>query len=75
LTSHQSIPLEAGEDLIWHKQVSLKVSIFAWRLLRDTLPTKVNLASRDIITLEAQSCVARCGGMESTQHLYFLQHL
>jgi len=22
-------------DLVWHKQVPLKVSIFAWRLLRD----------------------------------------
>ncbi|MCI19691.1 cysteine-rich receptor-like protein kinase, partial [Trifolium medium] len=28
------------EDLIWHKQVPLKVSILAWRLLRDRLPTK-----------------------------------
>ncbi|GAU16213.1 hypothetical protein TSUD_298450 [Trifolium subterraneum] len=32
-----------GEELIWHKQVPLNVSIFAWRLLRDRLPTKANL--------------------------------
>jgi len=28
-------------DLIWHKHVSLKVSIFAWPLLRDRLPTQL----------------------------------
>jgi len=27
-------------DLVWHKHVPLKVSILAWRLLRDRLPTK-----------------------------------
>ncbi|RHN51538.1 putative reverse transcriptase zinc-binding domain-containing protein [Medicago truncatula] len=31
-------------SLIWHNQVPLKVSLFAWRLLRDRLSTKVNLA-------------------------------
>jgi hypothetical protein len=56
-------------DLIWHKHVSLKVSIFAGRLMRDRLPTKSNLVAHGIITPEAQSCVARCGDMvESAQH-------
>ncbi|MCI64593.1 cysteine-rich receptor-like protein kinase, partial [Trifolium medium] len=40
LISQQRIDLDAVEELIWHKQVPLKVSIFAWRLLRDRLPTK-----------------------------------
>ncbi|MCI32173.1 cysteine-rich receptor-like protein kinase [Trifolium medium] len=53
LTSHPSDSLDAAADLIWHKQVSLKVSIFAWRLLRERLPTKTNLAIRGIITPEA----------------------
>ncbi|GAU10332.1 hypothetical protein TSUD_422680, partial [Trifolium subterraneum] len=70
LTSHQPIPLTDTEDLIWHKQVPLKVSIFAWRLLRNRLPTKDNLAHRGIITAEAQSCVAGCGALESAQHLF-----
>ncbi|MCI88772.1 histone-lysine N-methyltransferase ATXR2, partial [Trifolium medium] len=39
--------------------------VFAWRLLRDRLPTKSNLAIHGIITPEAQSCVAGCGDMES----------
>ncbi|GAU43818.1 hypothetical protein TSUD_248070 [Trifolium subterraneum] len=70
LTSHQSMPLANVEDLIWHKQVPLKVSIFTWILLHNMLPTKVNLANRGITTPEAQSCVAGCGALESAQHLF-----
>ncbi|GAU39449.1 hypothetical protein TSUD_290150 [Trifolium subterraneum] len=33
------------------------------------LPTRTNLENRGIITPDAQSCVAGCGEMESTQHL------
>jgi hypothetical protein len=47
-----------------------KVSIFAWRLLRDRLPTRVNLAARGILTPEAHMCVSSCGGVESAQHLF-----
>ncbi|MCI70696.1 helicase-like protein, partial [Trifolium medium] len=35
LTSQDSVTLGAAEALIWHPQVPLKVSILAWRLLRD----------------------------------------
>ncbi|PNX58391.1 cysteine-rich receptor-like protein kinase, partial [Trifolium pratense] len=40
LTSHKLITVDVAEGLIWHTQVSLKVFIFAWRLLPDKLPTK-----------------------------------
>jgi hypothetical protein len=40
LTSQQPVTLDAAEDLIWHRQVPLKVTIFAWRLLRDKLTNK-----------------------------------
>ncbi|GAU44008.1 hypothetical protein TSUD_349400 [Trifolium subterraneum] len=70
LTSHPSDPLDDVLDLIWHKQVPLKVSIFPWRLLRDRLRTKTNLVTRGIITSEAQACVAGCGGTETAQHLF-----
>ncbi|MCH96906.1 helicase-like protein [Trifolium medium] len=43
LTSQQHVTLDVAEELIWHKQVPLKVSILAWRLLCDKLPTKANL--------------------------------
>jgi hypothetical protein len=65
LTSQDSFTLGAAEDLVWHKQVPLKVSIFVWRLLRDSLPTKSNLVARGIISPEDQLCVSGCGGVES----------
>ncbi|GAU29128.1 hypothetical protein TSUD_58940 [Trifolium subterraneum] len=71
LTSHDSVTLGEAETIIWHKQVPLKVSICAWRLLRDRLPTRTNLVSRGIISPEAHFCVSGCGGIESTQHLFF----
>ncbi|GAU10440.1 hypothetical protein TSUD_422840, partial [Trifolium subterraneum] len=43
LTAQDSVTMDDAEKLIWHPQVPLKVSIFAWRLLRDRLPTKANL--------------------------------
>ncbi|GAU40818.1 hypothetical protein TSUD_398020 [Trifolium subterraneum] len=45
LTSQVTATMDEAEKLIWHSQVPLKVSIFAWRLLRDRLPTKANLIS------------------------------
>lgn len=54
---------DAIRDLIWLKQVPLKVSISAWRVLRNKLLMKVNLVAHDIITQDAQLCVTGCGGM------------
>ncbi|MCI49454.1 70 kDa peptidyl-prolyl isomerase, partial [Trifolium medium] len=68
LTSQDSVTLDVAEGLIWHSQVPLKVSIFAWRLLRDRLPTKANLVTRGILSSEAHFCVSGCGAVESAQH-------
>jgi len=56
--------------LLWHKEVPLKVLIFAWRLFRDQLPTKNNLIRRNIINLDSSSCVGRCGSLETVNHLF-----
>lgn len=56
--------------LVWHKQVPTKVSIFAWRLLRDRLPTKDNLVSRGILSEEQRLCSNGCGELESASHLF-----
>ncbi|PNY10276.1 cysteine-rich receptor-like protein kinase, partial [Trifolium pratense] len=48
LNYQDSIILDPSYGLSWHKSI-LKVSIFAWRLLRDRLPTKVNLVTRGIL--------------------------
>jgi len=62
--------IDATENLIWHKQVPMKVSIVAWRLLKDRLPTKVNLQRRGIIQAADTMCVLGCGKHESASHLF-----
>jgi hypothetical protein len=56
-------------NLIWHKLVPLKVSMLAWRLLRNRLPTKDNLVTHNIIFHEASLCVNGCCTLETTNHL------
>ena len=70
LTSQEQSHLHLNLELIWHKHVPLKVSIFAWRLLRDRLPTKEKLANRGIISLEARLCIAGCEHVEEISHLF-----
>jgi hypothetical protein len=48
---------KAISALIWHKQVLVKVSVLAWRLLRNRLPTKDNLVRRHIVTHDSRFCV------------------
>jgi len=70
LTSQEQPQLHSNMELIWHKQVPLKVSILAWRLLRDRLHTKNNLANRGVIPLEARLCITGCGHVEDVNHLF-----
>ncbi|CAJ2644200.1 unnamed protein product [Trifolium pratense] len=70
LTTQDAVTLDVASGLIWHRQVPLKVSICAWRLLRDRLPTKANLVIRGILSTEAHLCVSGCGEVETVQHLF-----
>ncbi|CAJ2630732.1 unnamed protein product [Trifolium pratense] len=70
ITSHLSVTMDDADNLIWHPQVPLKVSIFAWRLLRDRLPTRVNLVTRGVLSSTAHSCIFGCGEAESAHHLF-----
>jgi hypothetical protein len=72
LTTQENTQVLRNNDLIWHKQVPLKVSIFAWRLIRDRLPTKTNLALCGVIDTEACQCVSGCGQVEDAHHLFLL---
>ncbi|XP_024631708.1 uncharacterized protein [Medicago truncatula] len=70
LTSTDLSLVDLAAEMIWHRQVPLKVSVLAWRLLRDRLPTKSNLIYRGVISPEAGLCVSGCGALESAQHLF-----
>jgi len=72
LTTQENPQVLQNNDLIWHKHVPLKVSIFAWRLIRDCLPTKTNLALRGVLDTEACQCVLGCGQVEDARHLFLL---
>ncbi|KAK2440989.1 hypothetical protein QL285_012338 [Trifolium repens] len=75
LTTTDALDTDAVSDLIWNKQVSLKVSVLAWRLLRNRVPTKDNLVRRNIIPHDSQLCVNGCGGLETAQHLFLSCHV
>jgi len=47
------------------------VSVFAWRLTRNRLPTKDNLIRRRIIQHDNASCISGCGSGETADHLLF----
>jgi len=70
LTTGGNPIVDEAPTLVWHKHVSLKVSILAWRLLRNRLPTKSNLAVRGIMVQDEHLCVSGCGGVETAQHLF-----
>ncbi|CAJ2670980.1 unnamed protein product [Trifolium pratense] len=70
LISHALVTMDAADNLVWHPQVPLKVSIFAWRLLRDRLPTRVNLVTRRVLSSTASTCVFGCHEAESAHHLF-----
>jgi len=52
MTQHQHIDTTVSTKVLWHKDISLKVVLFAWRLFRDQLPTKDNLYRRGVITVD-----------------------
>jgi hypothetical protein len=54
---------------LWDKDVPLKVVLFVWRLFRDRLPSKDNFYRRQVIDIEAQSCVGGCGEVETSSHI------
>ncbi|GAU41930.1 hypothetical protein TSUD_139160 [Trifolium subterraneum] len=66
--------LQARSSDRWQWQpdpdIGYTVSIFAWRLLHDRLPTKANLVTHGILSPADGLCVCGCGAAESAQHLF-----
>jgi len=55
---------------VWHKSVPSKVSMFAWRLVRERISTKNNLARRCVLQPNDNLCVGGCGNIETADHLF-----
>ena len=72
LTVHRPLVPSVTVSDLWHKDVPLKVVLFAWRLFRDKLPTIDNLHRRGVLDHDSRLCVAGCGSIETSQHLLLL---
>jgi hypothetical protein len=70
LTSFEETTSVAAYNNVWHKLVPSKVSLFAWRLLKDRIPTRTNLVSRHVLQPSDNLCVGGCGNIESADHLF-----
>jgi len=55
---------------IWQLHIPPRALIFCWRLLKNRLPTKVNLLRRNVITQEASCPLCDCL-QEDVGHLFF----
>ena len=69
LNANDHVDLVVSVSSQWHKDVPLKVVLFAWRLFCDRLPTKDNLYHRHVIDIDAQLCIGGCGEVETSSHL------
>nr|GEZ48626.1 reverse transcriptase zinc-binding domain-containing protein [Tanacetum cinerariifolium] len=55
---------------VWDKNIPRKVNISIWRLILDRFPQKLYLSSRGI-DIQAISCPAYNGKVESSNHIFF----
>ncbi|GAU39392.1 hypothetical protein TSUD_295470 [Trifolium subterraneum] len=69
LTHLIPVTLAAHNDVIWNKVVPLKLSLFAWRLLNNRLPSKENLNRRGMHLEDSELCLGGCGVAETIDHL------
>ena len=60
----------SGNFNIWHKLAPSKVSIFAWRLLQNRIPTKHNLVRRHALQPNDNLCVGGRGCIETGDTLF-----
>ena len=70
LTTSEEVVDRSLVDDVWHKLIPSKVSLFVWRLLRDKLPTKDNLARRRVIQATNTAYTTACGNLETATHLF-----
>ncbi|GJS32598.1 RNA-directed DNA polymerase, eukaryota [Tanacetum coccineum] len=54
----------------WIKCIPIKVNVFVWKALLDCLPTRLNLARRNVVTASL-SCPVCDAAPEDTSHLFF----
>nr|GEW19668.1 RNA-directed DNA polymerase, eukaryota [Tanacetum cinerariifolium] len=61
---------KAGTPTRWVKSIPIKLNIFAWKVLLNRLPTRINLFRRGV-SVSPISCSIRHAGLEDLDHLLF----
>ena len=59
-------------NLIWKVQVPFKINIFAWKLLKDSLPTMLALKNRSILLTVLALCAIQRKNLQPTCFYYVL---
>jgi len=59
LISMEHNVVSENTNFIWHKVAALKVSHFAWKMLRNRIHTSDNLSRREFPKNSVQLCVGR----------------
>ena len=70
---NRNLPLESQDETfkaLWKIKVPSKATIFAWRLIRERLPTKNNLRRRNVETNDVTCPFCRSHD-EDKAHLFF----
>jgi len=70
LTSVEELMVDGDYNDVWHKFVHAKVSIFAWPLLQNRVPTRDNFVRRLVLQPQDNLCSGGCGSIETTNHLF-----
>jgi len=73
VVDHDAVVIDYNDYhfILWLKEVSLKVSFFAWCcLLHNQIATKDNLVRRHVFSINDQLCTVWCGCIEDTNHLF-----
>jgi len=70
LTNIEELAADGLLNDVWHKLVPTKVSLFAWCLLQDRIPTRSDLVRRHVLQPIDNLCVGRCGVCETSEHLF-----
>jgi len=70
-TTHLTSSEEVVFGSIWHSPAPSNVVAFSWKLLLDRIPTKINLARRNVLPTDESLLCSLCGsGEETSSHIF-----
>lgn len=59
-----------NDNLLWIKEISLKINLFSCCLILNRIPTRENLVRWNVLLNNVQICTIECGLSENMYHLF-----